>query len=98
MSTIIVAGNTAFPLTTFCRPWLVKAGDGPQVYTDTINTTFNTNIIRNISLTSSFTYLHRIQPFNNVTYDPQGITAESLISPNNTLSIILTGTNYRSMN
>jgi hypothetical protein len=97
VSTVIVAGVTSFPLTTFCRPWLVKAGSSNQVYTDTINTTFNASIVRNTSITSNYTYLHRIEPFSNAIYDPQGITGDSLISPNNTLTIMLSGTNYRSI-
>ena len=100
VSTLILAGSSAFPLTTFVRPWLVRAGASEiHLYNDTINTTFNSQMVNNISLTSSYTFLHRIDNFNGVTYDaPLTSNAESLMSGNNTLSVILTGTNYTSIN
>jgi len=102
VSTLIVCGtsNTSFPMTTFVRPWLVRSGNSEiHLYTDTINTTFNSQIVNNISLTSTFTFLHHVDTFNGITYDgPLNCNAEYLISGNNTLSIILTGTNYRSIN
>jgi hypothetical protein len=102
VSTLIIAGSetTNFPLTTFCRPWLVLAGAGAtHVYTDTINLTFNASLVNNKSLTSSFTFLHHVDSFNTITYGGNSpVNADYLISPNNTLSLILTGTNYRSIN
>jgi hypothetical protein len=102
VSTLIVCGtsNTSFPLTTFVRPWLVRAGTSLiHLYTDTINTTFNSQMVNNISLTSTFTFLHHVDSFNNITYPgPLNCNADYLISGNNTLSVILTGTNYRSIN
>jgi hypothetical protein len=100
VSTIILAGETMFPLTTFVRPWLVRAGINEiHLYTDTINTTLNSQLFNNTSLTSSYTFLHHVDNFNNISYnDPLNCNAEYLVSGNNTLSIILTGTNYRSIN
>jgi len=100
VSTLIVCGSSLFPLTTFVRPWLVRSGASEiHLYTDTINTTFNSQMVNNISLTSSFTFLHHVDTFNGITYDgPLNCNAEYLISGNNTLSVILTGTNYRSIN
>jgi hypothetical protein len=102
VSTLIVCGtsNTSFPLTTFVRPWLVRAGTSLiHLYTDTINTTFSSEMVNNISLTSTFTFLHHVDSFNNITYPgPLNCNADYLISGNNTLSVILTGTNYRSIN
>ena len=97
VSTLIMCGssNTSFPLTTFVRPWLARAGTSQiNLYTDTINTTFNSLMINNISLTSSYTFLHHIDNFNATL----NCNAEYLVSGNNTLSIILTGTNYMSIN
>jgi len=105
VSTLIVSGtsNTSFPLTTFVRPWLVRGGTSQtHLYTDTINTTFNSKMFNNTSLTSTFTFLHHIDSFLGITYDnfanSLNCNAETLISGNNTLSVILTGTNYRSIN
>jgi len=100
VSTLLLAGESLFPLTTFVRPWLVRSGASQiHLYNDTINTTFDAQIINNMSFTSSYTFLHHIDNFNNITYDgPLNYNAESLVSGNNTLSIILTGTNYRSIN
>lgn len=101
VSTLIVCGASSFPQTTFVRPWLVRGGATQiHLYTDTINTTFNSQMVNNISLRSTYTYLHRVDTFNNITYDTGSLNAnaESLISGNNTLSVILTGTNYRSIN
>jgi hypothetical protein len=100
VSTLIMCGssNTSFPITTFVRPWLVYSGTSVppklHLYTDTINTTFNSEMVNNISLTSSYTFLHRI---TNYTPRPTEYT-DFLVSGNNTLSILLTGTNFRSIN
>lgn len=100
MSTLLMCGTEILPLTTFVRPWLVRGGASQiQLYTDTIHTTFNAQMVKNISLTSSYTFLHHVDTFTNITYNlPLNCNAESLPSGNNTLSVILTGTNYRSIN
>jgi hypothetical protein len=102
VSTLLYCGTTPLPLTTFVRPWIVRSGNQISLYNDTIHTTFNAQMVNNISLTSSYTFLHRIDTFNNITYPNTGgslnCNAESLMSGNNTLSVILTGTNYRSIN
>jgi hypothetical protein len=102
VSTLLVCGTASLPLTTFVRPWVVRGGNQMSLYNDTIRTTFAAQMVNNISLTSTYTFLHRIDNFNNITY-PNAIgslncNAETLMSGNNTLSVILTGTNYRSIN
>jgi len=99
VSTLLICGITPLHLTTFVRPWVVRSGNQITLYNDTIRTTFASQLVNNISLTSTYTYLHRIDTFTNISY-PGTLTsnAESLMSGNNTLSVILTGTNYRSIN
>lgn len=104
MSTLLVCGNYAtepfsYNDTTFVRPWLIRVGTSNNLYHDTINTTFSSDLINNISLTSSFTFLHRINNYAGVTFtDTLGYNPEFFPSGNNTLSVILTGTNYTSIN
>lgn len=102
VSTFLYCGKTPLPFTTFVRPWVVRSGNQISLYNDTIRTTFNAQMVNNVSLTSTYTFLHRIDTFNNITY-PNALgslnaNAESLMSGNNTLSVILTGTNYKSIN
>lgn len=102
VSTLLVCGTTSLPLTTFVRPWIVRTGNQISLYNDTIRTTFAAQMVNNISLRSTYTFLHRIDNFNGISY-PNTVgslnsNAEALMSGNNTLSVILTGTNYRSIN
>jgi hypothetical protein len=105
MSTLLVCGNyevntTTFNDTTFVRPWLIYTGTSNTFYNDTINMTFSSDLINNIGLTSSFTMLHRINNYSGASFNPGplGFDTEFYTSGNNTLSVILTGTNYTSIN
>ncbi len=100
ISTIVVCGNENFPETTFVRPWLARAGVSQvHLYTDSIYTTFSSELVNNVSLMSTYTFLHKIDGFTNITYDgPMNCNADFLVSGNNTLSVILSGTNYMTIN
>ena len=94
VSSYVQAGLTPVPNTTFVRPWLLRGGTGQNLYADTISFTIPGSSLNNSGLTSTYTICHRIQGFTGVTYGSLTSNAEQLISGDNTLSVLLTGSNY----
>jgi hypothetical protein len=90
MSTFIVACNTLLPDTFYTRAW---SPDTP-IYNDSIRMVLPM-YFNMASLTSSYTICHRIC-LRSGGYTV-GNTVDYLGGPTNTLSVLLTGTNYNSI-
>jgi hypothetical protein len=92
MSTFIISCNTPLPDSFYTRAW---SPNNSPLYNDTINMVLPM-YFNMASLTSSYTICHSISPISG-SYSVGNTSVDILGGPTNTLSVLLTGTNYNSI-